>query len=105
MLRPYLIIVGEPPQESVEAAFTAVRILADVVDPRLDERGMQLGARFGGTSTQQCFFGGGRLEEISREREHPARERDVRAHHAASFAAALHPLGEAAGPPQRECSG
>src|SRR6266550_3222605 len=93
------LVLFEPPQESVEAAFAAVRIFAEVISASLGERRVQLDARLGGAREQRRLFGGLGLEEIGREREHPAGERDVGVDHAAARSPALHPFGEATGPP------
>src|SRR3989442_15678681 len=63
-----VLIVCEPPQESVEAAFAAVGIVADVGHARFGERGVELGARIGGASAGGGFFGGGRFEQVGGER-------------------------------------
>ena len=84
-----MLVVGEPPQEPVEAAFAAVGIVAEVIRPRLGERGMQLGARFGGAGTERRFLGRRDFEQIRGQRQHPAGERDVRAHHSVPGAAAF----------------
>src|SRR2546422_10793630 len=58
-----VLIVCEPPQESVEAAFASVWFPADVVHVRLCERGVAPRVRITGGSAEGGFFGGGRLEE------------------------------------------
>src|SRR5207249_11494311 len=60
----------EPPQEPVEAAFAAVRVLADVVDPSLGQSGVQLGAGFGRARAECGLFGRGGLEQIGGKRQH-----------------------------------
>ena len=72
MLRPVPIISGlvvfrEPLQESLEAAFAAVWVFTDVVDARLDERGMQFVACLGRAGVQRRFFRRRRPEEIGRQ--------------------------------------
>src|SRR6266853_4633680 len=102
---PYVsrsIVFREPPQESVEAVFAAVWIVADVIAARFGERGMQLGPRVRRAGAQRRLLGGGCLEQIGGQGEHAPGERHVRPDHAVTGAAALHPFREAAGPPQRQ---
>ena len=73
-----------------------MRIVADVIDARLGERGMELGARLRRAPAQRGLFGGRCLEQIGGQGEHAAGERHVRADHAVPGTAALDPLGETA---------
>src|SRR5258706_16133174 len=105
MLRPYksppgtYLIIRKPPQESLEAVFAAVRIVADVIDPRFGPRGMQLGPRIPRAGVQRRLFGSGCPEQIGGQCEHAPGECHLPPGHAGTGGAAPHPLREATRPP------